>query len=76
MESLKWIEPYIGTSIFDPKFRQGDNENTEIFGGVNLAFSKRWRVQMETAHVISAGSDAFEIQTTAFRIQLGARFKE
>jgi len=70
------LQPFAGVSYFDPRQNEPDNANTEVQGGVNLAFTKIWRLQFEVAHVLAEGSASSATTGTAFRVQLGARFKD
>ncbi|MCP4443799.1 MAG: hypothetical protein GY811_00450 [Myxococcales bacterium] len=70
------LQPFIGASYFDPRQSESDNANTELQGGVNLAFTKIWRLQFEVDHTLAQGISSSATAGTAFRVQLGARFKE
>lgn len=70
------LQPFAGLSYFDPRFSENEDANTEVQGGVNLAFSKIWRLQLELTHSFAQGIASSAIEGTAFRVQLGARFKE
>lgn len=69
------VEPFVGASFFDPRTTDANNSNTEVQGGVNMAFSKHWRLQFEVAHVFSE-DDSSALQQTNFFLQLATRFKE
>ena len=70
------LEPFVGYSVLDPSSQVGDDGLSEIMGGVNVAFSKHWRLQLDAAHRIAAGSAAPVSDGTVFRLQLGATFAE
>ncbi len=70
------LQPYAGASYFDPRQSETDDANTEVQAGINLAFTKIWRLQFEVAHTLAGGSASSAIEGTAFRVQLGAKFKE
>ncbi len=70
------LQPFVGLSYFDPRQNESDDANTELQGGLNLAFAKIWRLQLEVAHVLAEGSASSATTGTAFRVQLGARFKD
>jgi hypothetical protein len=70
------LQPFAGISYFDPRQDESDNANTEVQGGMSLAFTKIWRLQFEVAHVLAEGSASSATTGTAFRVQLGARFKD
>ncbi len=70
------LEPFVGASAFDPRTTDPDNANYEVQGGVNFAFAKEWRLQVEVSRVAAEGISSSATPSTAFRIQLGARFKE
>lgn len=70
------LEPYIGASYFDPRHAENQDSNTEILGGVNFAFSKVWRLQLELSYLTNEGSASSAAEGAAFRLQLGARFKD
>ena len=53
-----------------------DDANTEFQAGLNLAFAKTWRLQLELSQSLAEGTSSSAIESTVFRIQLGARFKE
>ncbi len=69
------VEPFVGASFFDPRTGDAGNSNTEVQGGVNLAFSKNWRLQFEVAQVFSEGGLSAP-EKTNFYIQLATKFKE
>ncbi len=70
------LQPYLGASYFDPRRNEAEDANSEVQGGINLAFTKIWRLQFEVAHTLAEGSASSAIEGTAFRVQLGAKFKE
>ncbi len=70
------LVPYLGISLYDPRSSDSDDSNSEGQVGVTLGFSKIWRLQFELSHVIAEGNASSAIEGTAFRIQLGAKFKE
>tara|TARA_R110002096_G_scaffold143328_1_gene299120 strand:- start:86389 stop:87576 length:1188 start_codon:yes stop_codon:yes gene_type:complete len=70
------LQPFAGLSYFDPRQNASEDANTEIQGGVNLAFTKIWRLQFEVGHVLAEGDSSSATTGTAFRVQLGARFKD
>lgn len=70
------LEPFLGASVFDPRTTDTENANYELQGGVNLAFAKEWRLQFELSQVYAEGLSSSAIESTAFYIQLGARFKD
>lgn len=70
------LVPYLGGSYFDPRIRESDDSNTEVQGGLDLAFSKTWRVQLEAAHVVSEGASSVVVGSTVFRVQIAARYRE
>jgi len=49
---------------------------SEIVAGVNVAFSRHWRLQLEGAQRVAQGGASPVADTTLFRIQLGAAFAE
>ncbi|MBL4636094.1 MAG: hypothetical protein JKY56_19700 [Kofleriaceae bacterium] len=70
------LVPYLGISHYDPRISDSDDSNTEGQLGMTLGFSKLWRLQFELSHVFAGGIASSAIEGTAFRIQLGAKFKE
>lgn len=70
------LVPYLGLSHYDPRISDSDDAASEGQVGVNLAFSKIWRLQIELSQVFAHGSSSSATEGTAFRIQLGAKFKE
>ena len=70
------LEPFAGASVLDPSSQVENDGVSEIMAGVNLAFSKHWRLQLDAAHRIAAGSAAPISDGTVFRLQLGATFAE
>jgi hypothetical protein len=73
-ETLR-VEPFVGASFFDPRTGDANNSNTEVQGGVNLAFTKNSRLQFEVAHVFSEGVFS-SVEKTNFFVQLATRIKE
>lgn len=69
------LQPFAGVSYFDPRQDEPDDANTEVQGGVSLAFTKIWRLQVEVAHTFAQGFFSSATAGTAFHLQLGARFK-
>jgi hypothetical protein len=49
---------------------------SEIVAGVNVAFSRHWRLQLEVAQRVAEGAASPVADSTLFRIQLGAAFAE
>jgi hypothetical protein len=70
------MEPFAGGSILDPSSEVGGDGLSEIVGGLNLAFSKHWRIQFDVAHRVAAGAAAPSSDGTVFRLQLGATYEE
>jgi len=76
VEAIWRIEPYLAGSVLDPTGDQDGDRLSEVGGGVNLAFSKHWRLQLELARRIAQGSLAPLADSTVIRLQLGAAFSE
>jgi len=72
----KRIEPFVLASLFDPSSSGTGDRNSEIGGGINLGFTKFWRLQVDAAHRFAHGDRASAIEATVIRAQLGARFEE
>jgi hypothetical protein len=70
------LEPYAGASLFDPTDDVDGDRVSELVGGVNLAFSRHWRVQLEVAERIAEGLASPVADSTLVRLQLGASFAE
>jgi hypothetical protein len=70
------LEPYAGASLFDPTDDVDGDRASEIVAGVNVAFSRHWRVQLEVAERIAQGQNAPVADTTLVRLQMGAAFSE
>ncbi len=70
------LEPFVGASMIDPHTNDSDNSNYELQGGVNFAFAKEWNLKFEISRVFAEGIFSSATESTAFRIQLGARLKE
>ncbi|HUS67088.1 MAG TPA: hypothetical protein VMZ28_21270, partial [Kofleriaceae bacterium] len=70
------IEPFVGASVLDPTNEVSGDRISEVSGGVNVAFSKHWRVQLEVDQRITEGARAPVADSTLVRLQLGATFAE
>lgn len=70
------VEPFLGASVLDPTNDVSGDRVAEIMGGVNLAFSKHWRLQLEIDQRIAQGKAAPVADSTLVRLQLGATFAE
>jgi hypothetical protein len=70
------VEPFLGASALDPRTTASNDANYELMGGINLAFAKDLRLQIEVAQVFAEGLSSSATESTAFRIQLGARLKD
>lgn len=70
------LEPYAGASLFDPTSDVDGDRVIEVVGGLNVAFSRHWRVQVEGAQRMAEGLAAPLADTTLFRVQVGAAFSE
>jgi hypothetical protein len=70
------IEPFAGGSVLDPTNDVSNEHVTELAGGVNLAFSKHWRIQIEVDRRLAGGAAAPLADGTLVRLQLGATFAE
>ncbi len=70
------LEPYAGASLFDPTSDVDGDRVTEVVGGLNVAFSRHWRVQLEGARRMAQGQAAALADTTLLRVQVGAAFSE
>lgn len=70
------IEPFAMWSVIDPTGDQSGDRISEVAGGVNVAFGKLWRLQLEVAQRIAEGSLALLADSTVIRLQLGARISE
>ncbi len=70
------LQPFVGASYFDPRQSEANDANSEVQGGMNLAFTKIWRLQFEVDHTFAHGISSSATAGTAFHVQLGARFKE
>jgi hypothetical protein len=73
---LHRLEPYAGASLFDPTDDIDGDRVSELVGGVNIAFSRYWRVQLEAAQRIAEGLASPVADSSLFRLQLGASFAE
>jgi hypothetical protein len=76
---LSWIfrlEPYAGGSVLEPTGDRGGDRVSEIVAGVNVAFSRYWRLQLELAQRTAEGMASPVADSTLVRIQLGASFAE
>ena len=76
VEAIWRIEPYLAVSVLDPTGDQTRDRLSEVGGGVNLAFSKHWRLQLELARRIAEGTLSPLADSTVIRLQLGAAFSE
>jgi hypothetical protein len=70
------IEPFAMWSVIDPTGDQSGDRISELAGGVNFAFSKQWRLQLEVAQRIAEGALALVADSTVIRLQLGAAISE
>jgi hypothetical protein len=70
------LEPYAGASTLEPTDDRDGDRVSEIVAGVNVAFSRHWRLQIETAQRVAEGVASPVADSTLFRIQLGAAFAE
>lgn len=70
------LEPYAGASLFDPTSDVEGDRVTEVVGGLNVALSRYWRIQLEGARRMAQGVAAPLADTTLFRVQVGAAFSE
>lgn len=76
------LVPFVGASYLDPArntstaLNSQDDSNFEGQVGVNLAFTKIWRLQLEVAHTLAQGDFSLATDGTVFRIQLGANFED
>lgn len=70
----KRIEPFASASIFDPDVGSSGDRNSELGGGVNLAFTKYLRLTADVFRRFAEGPAAPAIAGTDVRLQLGARF--
>jgi len=70
------IEPYAGGSLFDPTDEVDGDRVSEVVAGVNVAFSRHWRVQIEGAQRVAEGLASPVADSTLIRVQLGAAFEE
>ncbi len=70
------VEPYAGASTLEPTDDRDGDRVSEIVAGVNVAFSRHWRLQIETAQRVAEGVASPVADSTLFRIQLGAAFAE
>lgn len=74
--ALHRVEPFVGASTLDPTNEVSNDRITEVAGGLNVAFSKYWRLQMEVAHRLAEGASSPIADGTVVRVQLGATFAE
>jgi hypothetical protein len=70
------LEPYAGASLLEPTGDVGGDRVSEIVAGVNVAFSRYWRLQLEVAQRTAQGMASPVADSTLVRIQLGAQFAE
>jgi hypothetical protein len=70
------LEPFLGASVLDPTNDVSGDRVSEVMGGVNLAFSKHWRLQLEVDQRIAEGLSSPVADSTLVRLQLGASFAE
>lgn len=70
------LEPYAGASVLEPTGEVDGDRVSEIVAGVNVAFSRHWRLQLEVAQRTAQGMASPVADTTLVRIQLGAQFAE
>ncbi|HWM88767.1 MAG TPA: hypothetical protein VNO33_23110 [Kofleriaceae bacterium] len=70
------VEPYAGASLLEPTDDRDQDRVSEIVAGVNVAFSRYLRLQIEGAQRVAEGGESAVADTTLFRIQLGASFSE
>jgi len=68
------IEPFLAASVLDPTNEVSGDRVSEVSAGVNLAFRKDWRLQLDMAQRLAEGTSAPIADSTVIRIQLGARF--
>ena len=68
--------PFVGASYLDPRRDDAEDSSVEVQGGVNLAFTKIWRLQLEVTNNFAQEDYSPAIDGTGFRIQLGTYFKE
>lgn len=73
---LHHLEPFAGASVLDPTNDVSNDRISEVTGGLNVAFSKYWRIQMEVAHRLAEGAASLMADGTVVRMQLGATFAE
>ena len=70
------LEPFVGGSVLEPTGDVDGDRVTELNGGVNIAFTKLWRLQIEGAQRFAEGINSIVADSTVIRIQLGARVEE
>ena len=70
------LEPYAGASLLEPTGDVDGDRVSEIVAGVNVAFSRYWRLQLEMAQRTAQGMASPVADSTLVRIQLGAQFAE
>lgn len=76
LAALFRLEPYAGASTLEPTDDRDGDRVSEIVAGVNVAFSRHWRLQLEVAQRVAEGAASPVADSTLFRIQLGAAFAE
>ncbi len=69
------LVPFVGASFYDRKSSVSKDADIEGQVGVSVEFTKVWRIQLEVSHILP-GEVSTAIEGTAFRLQLGAKFKE
>jgi hypothetical protein len=75
-DALRWVQPYILTSFFDPSSAQEGDRNSEVSGGAALALYSLARLQFEITHRFAHGANASAVAGTTAILQLGMRFAE
>jgi hypothetical protein len=76
LAALHRIEPFAGASFLEPTGDRSGDQVSEIVAGVNVAFSRHWRLQLEGAQRVAEGAASPVADSTVVRIQLGASFAE
>ena len=76
LAALFRVEPYAGASFLEPTDDRDGDRVSEIVAGVNVAFSRHWRLQLEGAQRVAEGVASPVADSTLLRIQLGAAFTE
>lgn len=73
---IRHLEPYALVSVLDPTGDETGDRLSEVAGGISVAFTKYWRIQLEVARRIAEGALSPVADSTLIRLQLGAAFSE